>query len=144
MVKKILNIFLAMTFVHIPSKISTYRGEFDKTNCMTSLIKDEKLLAKYNKVWKNISCIVKKEFDSKPEYDEKYLKTKIKSYNGKININFQNNKIPEKDSQCACLSVISIDSVYRKNKNYYPQVFLERYVYMLLKKKRHLSLLLMT
>ena len=29
-------------------------------------------------------------FDSEPVYNEKYFKIKIKSYNGKINANFQN------------------------------------------------------
>ena len=31
----------------------------------------------------------------------------------------------KEDSQCICTSVILIDSVYRKDKNCYPQVFLE-------------------
>ena len=34
------------------------------------------------------SAILKKAFDSEPVYYEKYLKTKIKSYEGKINVNF--------------------------------------------------------
>ena len=46
-----------------------------------------------------------------------------------MNTNFYNNKIPKEGSQCVCLSVISIDSVFRKNycrdKNYHLQVFLE-------------------
>ena len=42
------------------------------------LIKDEKLLEKYNEIWKKVSNIIKNEFDSKPVYNEKYLKTKIK------------------------------------------------------------------
>ena len=48
----------------------------------------------------------KREFDSEPVYDEKYLKAKIKFYNGKINTNFQNNKIPREGFQFICLSVI--------------------------------------
>ena len=36
-----------------------------------------------------------KEFDSNPIYKKKYLKTEIKSKHGKINNNFQNNKIPK-------------------------------------------------
>ena len=51
--------------------------------------------------WKNImgfgkkgSNIIKNEFDSKPLYNKKYLKTKIIFYNGKINTNFHNDKIP--------------------------------------------------
>ena len=75
---------------------------------------------------KNVCNIIKKESDSKSVYNEKYIKTKIKSYNGKINANFDNNKMPKEGSQCICLSVILIDSVYKKDKNYYPQVFLEK------------------
>ena len=92
-------------------KLSTYRRDFDKIKCMSFLIKDEKLLEKYNGIWKNVSNIIKKEFDSKSVCNEKYLKPKIKSYNGKINTNFHNNKIPREGSQCICLTVILIDSV---------------------------------
>ena len=56
---------------------------------------------------------------------KKILKTKIKSYNGKININFQINKISKESSQGICVSVRVIDSAYSKDKDYYPQVFLE-------------------
>ena len=82
-------------------------------------------IEKYNEIWKKISSIIQKEFDSKSVYNEKYLKTKIKSYNGKINTNFQNNKIPKEGCQCICQSVILIDSVYRKDKNYYPQKLMQ-------------------
>ena len=51
----------------------------------------------------------------------------LKSYNGKINTNFWNNKIPKEVSQCICLSVILIDSVDTKDVNYYSQVFLGEY-----------------
>ena len=67
--------------------------------------------------------------------NEKYLKTKIKSYNGKININFHNNKISKEGSQCICLSVILINSVYREDKDNYPQAFLEQYKYLVKEKK---------
>ena len=55
---------------------------------MSFLIKDETFLEKYNEIWKKVSIIIKNEFDSKPVYNKKYLKTKIKSYNGKIKTNF--------------------------------------------------------
>ena len=95
---------------------------------------------KYNKIWKKVSNIIEKEFDSKPVYNEKYLKTKIKSYNGKINRNFHNNKIPRKGCHCICLSVILIDSVYRKDKSYYPQVFFEECKYVVKQKKMSKSI----
>ena len=52
---------------------------------------------------------VKKEFDSETVYNEKYLKAKVKSYNGKINTNFHNVKIPKEGSQFICLSEMFID-----------------------------------
>ena len=63
------------------------------------------------------------------------LKLTIKSYNGKINTNFLNNKIPREGSQSICLSVILIDSVFRAGKKYYPQVFLEECKYVVKEKK---------
>ena len=68
-------------------------------------------------------------------YHEKYLKAERKSYNGIINTNFYNDKIPEEDSQFICLSVILIDSVFRTGKDYYPQVFLEECKYVVKEKK---------
>ena len=93
------------------------------------------MLEEVNEIWEKASSIIKKEFDSKPVYNEKYIKTKIKSYNGKINTNFHNNKLPKEHSQCVCLSVILIDSVYRKDKDYYTKVFLEECKYIVKEKK---------
>ena len=68
------------------------------------------------KFGKKIKSSPKKEFDSEPVYNEKYLKAKIQSYNGKISTNFYNNKIPKEDSQYICLSIILIDSVLEQVK----------------------------
>ena len=35
--------------------MSVYRRDFHKTKCMSFLIKDEKLLEKYNEIWKKVS-----------------------------------------------------------------------------------------
>ena len=40
---------------------------------MSFLIKDGKLLEKYNEIWKKVSNITKTEFDKEPVYNEKYL-----------------------------------------------------------------------
>ena len=52
---------------------------------MSFLIKEEK----NNEIWEKFYNIIKKEFESEPAYNKKYLKTEIKSYQGKINTNFQ-------------------------------------------------------
>ena len=87
------------------------------------LNKNDELLEKNSEIWEKVKNSIKKEFDSKPVYNEKYLKAKIKSFNGKINTNFRNNKILRDGSQFICLSVISIDSVFRTGKNYYLKCF---------------------
>ena len=58
-----------------PPKKDAYKRDFNRTKCMFFLIKDEELLEKYNENWKKVSNIIKKEFDSKPVHDKKYLKT---------------------------------------------------------------------
>ena len=94
---------------------------------MSLLIKE--LLEKYNEIWERVSNGIKKGFDSE-----------LKSYEGEINKNFHSDNIPKQGSQCICLLVILIESVYRTSKNYYPQVLFKECKYVL----RCLSILLMT
>ena len=79
--------------------MNAYRRDSDEIEYMSFLIKDDGLLEKYNEIWEKVKNSIKKEFDSKPIYNEKYLKAKIKPYNGKISTNFHNNKIPRQGSQ---------------------------------------------
>ena len=46
----------------------------------------------YTKLWAKIISLMKKKFDSEPVYgdNEKYIKTKIKSYGDKVNTNIHN------------------------------------------------------
>ena len=73
--------------MYIP-KISAHRRYFNKTKFMSYLIKYKKLLEKCNEIWKKSQQHYQKEFNIKPVYNEKYLKTKIKPYDGKINTIF--------------------------------------------------------
>ena len=60
------------------------------------MIKYNELLEKYNEIWDKVSKVIKKGFDSDPIYNENNLKTKIKSYEGRINKNFHNDKITKR------------------------------------------------
>ena len=93
---------------------------------MSFLIKDDELLEKFNEIWEKVKNIIKKELDSKPVYNEKYMKAKTNSYNGKINTNFHNNKIPRECSQFICLWVIL---------KHYPGLFLEECKYVVKERK---------
>ena len=109
--------------------MSAYRKKIVETKYMSFLMKDNKLLEKYNEIWGKVSKVIKKRFVSEPVYNEKYLKTKIKSYERKININFYNDEMPKEGSNFISLSMVLIDSVFKMGKNYYPQVSLNEYKY---------------
>ena len=96
------------------------------------MIKDKKLLKNYNKIWKKIERLMSIDFDSKTVYgdDNKYIKTKIKTYKDSIIKNFYYNKkwskkTPEEKILHKCLSIIIQDSVLYAYEKYYPQIFLE-------------------
>ena len=72
-------------------------------------------------------------------YDNKYIKTKIKICNSRINTIFLGNKIPEETNAnkeyYTCLSVILLDSVVKIASDYYLPIFLEECKFSLKKKK---------
>ena len=53
-----------------------------------------------------VSADIKKEFDSKPVYNNEFVKTKLKPHGDKVT-NFCDKKIPKVDSNHTCLAVIS-------------------------------------
>ena len=63
---------------------------------MSFMIEDGSVLFKYSDVWNKIKEIKDIKFHSNPVYDEKYIKAKIKEFNGVVNINFLGNEIPKK------------------------------------------------
>ena len=126
MVEKVLNILLGMKIMK--------RGAFiynEETKYMSFLIKDDgkhndndiMMLEKYNTFSDKARYTITTGDDSQPEYNKKYFKTKIKSYEANINTNFHNDKKSKEGFHCICLSVILIDSVFKIGKTYYPQVF---------------------
>ena len=62
---------------------------------MSLMIKDKKItFKKYNKIWKEIEKLMKIDFNTKTTYgdDDKYIKTKIKTYKDSITTNFYDKK----------------------------------------------------
>ena len=71
---------------------------------------------------------MKVKFDIEPVHgdNDKYIKTKIKIYQDKVNTNFQGKKLPKENASHKCLSLIMLDSLMKVNKKYYPQTLLEK------------------
>ena len=75
------------------------------------------------------------DFNTKPTYDDddKYIKTKTRTYEDNITTNFYNKKgskkVPHEKIPHKCLSIIIIDSVLYAYEKYHPQIFLEECEY---------------
>ena len=106
--------------------------KFNENSTMSFRVKDKQLLKNYNKIWEKVEKLMKIDFESKHVYgdDNKYTKTKIKTYEKSIITNFHNKKTPKEKAPCKCLSIIMIDSVIKANKKYYPQTLLEECKYI--------------
>ena len=89
-------------------------------NCQKSTIK-------YGKEFK----LLKTEFESESVYDDndKYIKTKIKIYDGSMVTNFQSKKNAKRKAPFKCLPITMLDSVIEAKKKYYPQTLLEECKY---------------
>ena len=102
---------------------------------MSLKIKDKQLLKNHNKVWEKIERLMIIDFDSKPNYgdDDKYIKTKIKTYEDNIITNFYNKKgskkVPEEKIPHKFFSIIILDSILYGYEKYNPQIFLEERKY---------------
>ena len=64
---------------------------------------------------------------------KKYLKTKVREYDGPIKTNFLRKDVPKGNMHQTCIACITIDSVMRMDKKNYPQVYLEECKYKIRK-----------
>ena len=97
------------------------------------MVKDKQLWENYNKIRKKTEELMKINFNTGTTYgddNDKYIKTKIKTYKDSAITNFYNEKIPEEKVPHKCLSIIILDSVIYVYEKYLPQTFLEECKYM--------------
>ena len=83
---------------------------------MSFLIKDDKVWKKQQQIWDLIKSKLGIKFHSEPVYDKKYLKTKVKGYEGAIKTNFLGNDMPKENMRYTCIACITINSVMRMDK----------------------------
>ena len=81
---------------------------------MSFLITNNEVWEKCKKIW----CLIKLgiKFHSSPVHDKKYIKTKVKEYDGVIKTNFLGNDVPKENKHYTCIACITIDSVMRMAK----------------------------
>ena len=116
--------------------MNRYVKYFDSNNkCFNLLVHDKELLKNAMQYGVRLVIYQKKWFDNEPVYDNKYIKTKIKIYNDRINTNVYGNKMPEDNECCTCLSVMLLDYIVKIDNDYCPQIFLDECKYAINKRK---------
>ena len=98
-------------------------------------INDEKLLEKYKAMWTKIEDLKNIELNYLAVYDDRYIKTKIRTYGDKVYTNFRGLNVPEDDIECESFIVISIDSLLVYKNKYYLQIYLDNCVYKIVNKQ---------
>ena len=100
---------------------------------MSFLIKDDEMWDKFNKISDVIKDKLDIKFHSEPAYEYKYLKAKVREFDGVIKTNFLGNDMPKENMHYTCIACITIDSVLTIDKKNHPQVYLEECKYRIKK-----------
>ena len=66
---------------------------------MSFCIVDEKLLEKYKTIWSKIKDLKNTELNTLPVYDDRYIKTKIRTYGNKVYTNLRGSNMSEGDTE---------------------------------------------
>ena len=82
----------------------TYKVKNESNELMSFRINDEKLF-----IWTKIKDLKNTELNALLAYDDRYIKTKIRTYDDKGYINFRGLNVPEDNIECESFTVISID-----------------------------------
>ena len=88
---------------------------------MPFIIKDDILLIKYSEVWGKIKRLLGIKLHSEPIYDDKYIKSRVRSFNDETHTTFWVNKISKEGIHYTYIAVIIIDSIMRMDRKYSPQ-----------------------
>ena len=84
---------------------------------------------KYEYIWNVIKNKLNIRFHCQIIYKNKYLKVKVREFDGGIKTNFLGNNVPKENTYYTCIACITLDFVLKMNKKNYPQVYLEECKY---------------
>ena len=75
---------------------------------MSFKIEEESVYLKYTGTWNKIKSILNLKLHSQPIYDDKYIKTKVKTFNNTINTLLSGNEIPKEKNHYILISAICV------------------------------------
>ena len=92
-------------------------------------IKNNEVWEKCEDIWNVIKNKLNIKFHSQPIYENKYLKAKVREFDGNIKTNFLGNNLPKENTYYTCIACITADYVIKMNQKNYSQVYLEECKY---------------
>ena len=97
------------------------------------VIKNDDVLDKYHEILEKIKETLSIKFHNTPIFDEKYIKAKVREFNGVIKTNFSGGKISKENMHLHCLC--NYWFCYEMEKKSYPQILLGECKYRMKKTK---------
>ena len=95
-------------------------GDKDKNNELMSFrIDDEKQIEKYKATLTKIEDLNNIELNALPVYDDRYIKTKVTTFDDKVYTSFCGLNEAGNDIKCESFTFISIDSLFVHDSKYY-------------------------
>ena len=115
--------------------VKTFKVKEGNNKLMSFRIDDEKLLEKYKAIRIKIEDLKNIKLNALPVHDDRYIKTKIRTFGDKVYTNFRGLNVPEDDKECEYFTVISIDFLLVYDTKYYLQVYLDNCTYTIVNKQ---------
>ena len=83
---------------------------------MSFLTKNSEVWEKYEEIWVVIKNKLNIKFHREPIYENKYLKVKVREFNGNNKTKFLGNNVPKENTYYTCIACVTLDSVLKINK----------------------------
>ena len=80
--------------------VKTFKVEDKNNKLIYYRIDNEKLLEKYKAIWTKSKDFKNIQLNILPVYDDRYIKTKIRTYSNKVYSNLCGLNVPEDDIEC--------------------------------------------
>ena len=107
-------------------------SHYDKNSAYTMsfiVFEEKEWVFQYRKIWNEVESHLFQKLATDPmKGGEILLYGKLQTWKERIKTNFHGQVVPY-DMYCNATAVLKIDSVYKQDKNYHPQVYVEEYKY---------------
>ena len=126
---------LVLIMPKISGYIKTFKVKEGNNKLMSFRTDDDKLLENYKAIWAKLEDLKNIKLNALPVYDDRYIKTKIRTFGDKFFNNLRRLNVLEDEIECESLTVISINSLLAYDNKYYLQVYLDNCPYKIVNKQ---------